>query len=140
MFDPRTDTLVEKLDVVDDCHPNGLAINPNNNMAALGCSSASNPHAAIWDIAQKKVVSTIRQTGRVDGAMYSPIADRFLLASRYFRGPAITVLSGDGKFVTNVGPSDTNSHQVAYSQASNMIFTIMIPDGKTSLAAFALPR
>jgi DNA-binding beta-propeller fold protein YncE len=140
VFDPRSDTLVGKLDVVDQCNPNGLAINPNNGMAVLGCSNAANPHAAVWDIQQRKVVSTIRQTGRVDGALYSPTADRFMLASRYFRGPAITVISGDGKFVTNVGPTDTNSHQVAFAQANSMLFTIMIPDGKPSLAAFALPR
>ena len=75
-----------------------------------------------------------------DGAIYSPTADRFLLASRYFRGPAFTVISGDGKFVTNVGPTDANSHQVAFDAATNTIFTIMIPKGTPSLAAFALPR
>jgi len=139
-FDPRSDTMMAKLDVGDDCNPNGLAINPNNDMAALGCSNASNPHAAIWDVKLHKVVSTIRQSGRVDGAIYSPTADRFLLASRYFRGPAITVISGDGKFVTNVGPTDANSHQVAFDAATNTIFTIMIPKGTPSLAAFALPR
>lgn len=140
LFDPRSDTMLGKMDVVDDCKPNGIAINPNNDMAVLGCSSRSNPHAAVWDVKQQKVVSTIRQTGRIDGAIYAPSVDRFLLASRFFRGPAITVVSGDGRFVTNVGPTDTDSHQVAFDAATNMIFTIMLPNGTPSLAAFTLPR
>jgi DNA-binding beta-propeller fold protein YncE len=142
VFDPRTDTLVRKMSVGDDtCNPNGLAINPTNNMGVLGCSNAGDQHADIWDFNQQKVVSRVTTTGRVDGAIYAPTVDRFLLASRYFRGASITVLGGDGRFITNVGPTDANSHQVAFAAATNSIFTIMVPDGKTvDLAAFALPR
>src|SRR5947209_11414471 len=55
-FDPTSDTIVSKTDVVDKCNPNGLAINPNTNQALLGCSNRDQPqHAALWDLKAAKV-------------------------------------------------------------------------------------
>ncbi len=139
-FDPTTDTLVNKFDVGNNCNPNGIAINPNTNQAMLGCSISSSHHAVLWDLGSHSVVSTSRNTGRIDGAIYDGTADRFLLASRFFRGPAISVFAGNGQFLTNEGPTDASSHQVAYSEATNTVYTAETRGSDYGVASFTLAR
>ena len=45
-IDPKTDTLVATLDIVDPCFPNGLSINPSTNQAVVGCSSRGDSFSA----------------------------------------------------------------------------------------------
>jgi hypothetical protein len=140
-FDPATDTLLGKLDVVDNCHPHGIGINPSTNQALLGCSTTVGQHVARWDFGQSRVVALSDQAGGTDAIIYNAAADRsFTGSGRYFRGSGIGVFAGDGSFVTMVGTTDLNAHQIAYDQTNHMLYTTMAASpGSIQLAGFPLP-
>ena len=140
-FDPRSDTLVAKVDVVDKCNPNGLAINPATNQALLGCSNRDQPqHAVSWDLEAGKVIDTFQQAGAGDAAFFSAKADRiFFGASNFFRGGQMAIFSGTPiKFLTNV-PTAVGSHGVAFDETNNIVYTQDQLPNEGALFSFPLP-
>lgn len=138
-FDPANNSLVKKWDIGDDCGPQGIGLNPNTDQALLDCSSDAKQHSALWDFKTGKVVATIDNTGRGDQLIYSPKADVYLGAnSNFYRGPVIGIVSGSGKFITNV-PSPAGAHQVAYDETNKIVYTTdRSPNG--GLVSFPLPN
>ncbi len=136
-FDPRTDNLAEKIDVVDRCLPIGLAINPTTNQALLGCSAKSQ-HTAVWDFASKKVVMVYTNVGGTDEVMYDVKVNLYFTASYLFAsGPMIGIFDGkDGRFITNV-PAQTGSHQIAYDETNRILYTTQ--SGLGGLIGLPLP-
>jgi len=137
-FDPTANSLVKRWDIGDDCHPQGIGINPTTNQALLLCSNRDKQHLALWDFKAGKVVSTIDQAGAGDQLIYSAKADRYLAAdSNFYRGPSIGIVSGAGKFITNV-PTAPGAHQVAYDETNKIVYTNdRAPTG--GLVSFPLP-
>src|SRR5581483_403558 len=139
-FDMTKDTMVKKFDVVDKCNPNGNAINPTLNIALLDCSSTAQPqHFVIWDLKAGKVASTIENAGSGDAAIYDAKADKFFAtAHHYFRGAQMAIVSGAGKFITNV-PTDVGSHGVAYDETNNVVYTQDARPNEAALFSFVVP-
>jgi hypothetical protein len=140
-FDLSNDTLVKKTDIVDKCNPNGNAINPTLNIALLDCSNKAQPqHMAIWDIKAGKVQSTFENAGTGDAAIYDAKADRFIAtAANFFRGGQMAIVSGAGKFITNV-PTAVGSHGVAYDETNKIIYTQDQLPNQGVLFSFPLPN
>jgi YVTN family beta-propeller protein len=142
-FDPKTDTMVAKTDVVDKCNPNGLAINPKTNQALLGCSNREQPqHAVAWDVAAGKVITTFTNAGAGDMTLYDDKVDRFFFAaSNFFRGGQMAIFSGSDPiaFETNV-PTAVGSHAVAFDQTNNIVYTQDQLPGDAALFSFRLPN
>ena len=140
-FDPTSDTLLAKVDVVDKCNPNGLAINPTTNQALLGCSNRQQPqHAVSWDLEAGRVLDTFQQAGAGDAAFYSPRADRFFFgASNFFRGGQMAIFSGNPiAFQTNV-PTAVGSHGVAFDETNDVVYTQDQLPNEGALFSFPLP-
>lgn len=130
-FDPSTDVLVRQTELSVECGPNGLAINPANELALLGCSTQ---HTVFWDLAQWQMSRVVDNVGSGDAAIYIPSVDRFMFAAQGFhRGPVIGFFDGNGQFLTNV-PTTTISHQIAFDETNRMVYTVVGP-----LGAFRLP-
>jgi YVTN family beta-propeller protein len=142
-FDPKTDTMVSKTDVIDKCNPNGLAINPKTNQALLGCSSRVQPqHAVAWDIAAGKVINTFNQAGAGDMTLYDDKVDRFFFAaSNFFRGGQMAIFRASDPiaFQTNI-PTAVGSHAVAFEETNNIVYTQDQLPGEASLFSFPLPN
>jgi YVTN family beta-propeller protein len=130
-FDPSTDALVRETELPVECGPNGLAINPANDLALLGCSTQ---HTVFWDLAQWQIAGVVDNIGSGDAAIYDSSVDRFMFAAQGFhRGPVIGFFDGDGQFLTNV-PTTTTSHQIAFDETNRMVYTVVGP-----LGVFPLP-
>jgi YVTN family beta-propeller protein len=140
-FNPVTDVLVKVYAVGDDCHPNGLAINPAANQALLGCSNRSGyDHAAIWDFSQERVVALFLQVRTGDGAIYDAVVNRYFFASQSnARGPAMSVFVGDpAAFLTNVKTA-TGAGTVAYDETNRMVYGPNRTVGEAGIVGFKLP-
>ncbi len=140
-IDPATDELVKTFEIVDACHPNGLAINPETNQALLACSNRERPHTVIWDLAKGEIASVIEESGCGDGAIYDPTIDRFFFAASGFTGgPVMGVFGGNPvRFLTNV-PTARGASWVAYDQTNRLVYAPAIRDGKPALVSFPLPE
>jgi DNA-binding beta-propeller fold protein YncE len=137
-IDPTTDTLVQTFDIGVDCHPNGVAINPNTGMALL--VAAKNQLTVVWDLRAQKIASVIEETGGGDGAFYDPTVDRFFAAHEEFAGgPVIGIFSGDPvRFLTNV-PTQRGASWVAYDRTNRLVYAPAIEAGRPALISFPLP-
>src|SRR6266568_1089547 len=130
-FDPTNDVLVRQTELPVACGPNGLAINPSNNLALLGCNEQ---RTVFWDLAQWQVANVVDNIGAGDAAIYDANVDRFIFAAQGFhRGPVIGLFDGNGQFITNV-PTSSISHQVAFDETNMMVYTVV-----GQLGAFRLP-
>lgn len=130
-FDPVNDVLVRQTELPIACGPNGLAINPTNGLALLGCNAQ---RTLFWDLTQWQLTNEVDNVGAGDAAIYNARVDRFMFAAEAFhRGPAIGFFDGTGHFITNV-PTSTLSHQVAFDEANMMVYTVVGP-----LGIFRLP-
>jgi hypothetical protein len=133
--------LLAKVDVVDQCNPNGLGINPATNQALLGCSNRQQPqHAVSWDLEAARVIDTFQQAGAGDAVFYSPRADRFLFgASNFFRGGQMAIYSGSPiRFLTSV-PTAVGAHGVAFDETDNIVYTQDQLPNEGALFSFSLP-
>ena len=139
-IDPLSDTLVATLPIDDNCHPNGLAINPETNQALLACSNRTEPRTVIYDLKEKKVAAVILESGAGDGAIYVPTIDRFFFAASGFgAGPVMGIFGGNPvRFLTNV-PTERGSSWVAYDETHNLVYAPAVQDGKPALLSFPLP-
>jgi len=137
--DPKTDTLMKTFHIEDDCHPNGLAINPKTGMALLACNR-EHPHVVIWDLKRQQIAAVVAETGGSDGAIYDPVADRFFTAAFGFTGgPVMGIFDGSGRFLTNV-PTEAASSWVAYDQTNRLVYAPATRDGRPGLLSFPLPE
>jgi DNA-binding beta-propeller fold protein YncE len=139
-IDPATDALVHTFAIADDCHPNGLAINPETGMALLACANRRRPHTVIWDLKRQEIAAVIEQSGCGDGAIYDPVADRFFFAASGFStGPVMGIFDGRGRFLTNV-PTEAASSWVAYDETNRLVYAPATRDGRPGLVSFSLPE
>jgi DNA-binding beta-propeller fold protein YncE len=138
--DPVTDTLTATFAIEDDCHPNGLAINPTSNLALFACNNRERTHTVIWDLTAQRVASVIDECGAGDGAIYDSVANRFLFAAAGFRdGPVIGVFDGTtGALVGNI-PTERGASWVAYDETSGMVYAPVYEDAQPALLSFKLP-
>jgi hypothetical protein len=140
-FDPAKVEMVKKIDVVEPCNPQGLAINPATNQALLGCGNKKEQFTAVWDFKTSKIVLKNDQVGAGDQAAYSPKANRyFFAASNFYRGGVMGIFDGaSGKFITNV-PTAVGSHSVAFDETNNIVYTGDQKPNDAGLWSFALPN
>ncbi len=140
-IDPATDRLVQTFKIGHDCHPNGMAINPTNNLALLASGNRQQPRSIIWDLTKGAVVAVIDQTGGGDGAIYSAKVDKFFFAAPGFSsGPVIAIFAGkDGRFLTNV-PVAAASSWVHLDETNDIVYAPAVREGRPSLVSFPLPK
>ncbi len=139
-IDPVSDRLVQTYDIGDECNPNGMAINPVTNQALLACNNKKRPHTVIWDLGTKAVASVFDDCGCGDGAVYDPVADRFLFAASGFpAGPVMGVFGGAPvRFQANVA-TQPGASWVAYDQTNKLVYAPAIHEGRPALISFPLP-
>lgn len=147
-FNPKTDVLVNKFDVVDPIvptppglQPSGLAINPTSNIGLMGGGGTdrNRQHAVFWDFNSQKIASSTERIGSGDVTQYDPVADLFFIfSSGSLHGPQIGVFNGkDGQWLTNLpGPV---GHTGAYDETNQIIYTADQTPGKAALYGFVLP-
>jgi YVTN family beta-propeller protein len=122
-FDPKTDVLIKKMDIVDDASPHGLAINPKTNVGLLGNTSFPQ-HLTFWDFNSQKVKSTSDVAGGADMTAYDSVAELFFAACDSEVGPVMAIFNGsDEKFITYV-PTAPGAKKVAYDQTNRMVYTV----------------
>ena len=137
--DPETDTLINTFDIVDACHPNGMAINPATNQAILACSNREHPHAVIWDFASQKVSTVIENSGPGDGAAYAASVDRyFFAASGYPDGPVMGIIGGDPVHLFENVPTKLGASWVAFDDTRGIVYSPAIEFGRPALLSFKL--
>lgn len=138
--DPVTDTLRNSSDVGDDCHPNGLAINPATNEALLACNNRARAHTVIWDLTKHAIASIIEESGAGDGAIYDATVDRFFFAaSNHSSGPVMGIFGGHpARFLANV-PTRVGASWVAYDRAHGLVYAPTFEGGRPGLISFPLP-
>ncbi len=139
-IDATTDELVATYALNEDCHPNGMAINPETGEALLACANRQRPHTVIFDLKSKQIASVIEDCGSGDGAVYDPVAGRFFFAASGFgSGPVVGVFGGNpARWLTNVTTGPFASW-VAFDQTNRLLYTPTIRDGKPALLSFELP-
>ena len=139
--DPVTDKLTNTWDVGDDCHPNGLAINPDTNEALLACNNRTRPHTVIWDLGRQEIASVIEESGAGDGAIYDATIDRFFFAaSNHSSGPVMGIFGGHpARWIANV-PTAVGASWVAYDRAHRLVYAPTFEGGKPGLLSFPLPE
>lgn len=139
--DPETDTLVNTFDIVDACHPNGMAINPTTNQAILACSNRQHPHAVLWDFATQKVATVIEDCGPGDGAAYAASVDRFFFAgSDAPGGPSMAIIGGDPVALIENVPTKDESGWAAFDDVSGRLYAPAIQEGRPALLWFTVAR
>src|SRR5207247_218765 len=138
-IDPKRDVLVNTFDIGFRCTPNGLGINPSNNLAILTCRRS--PNTVIWDLAAGQIVSVVGAVGDGDMGLYDPVADLFFTATRQHpEGPAIGIFRGaTGEYITKIPTIDVQSGNVAYDQTNNIVYTSDLLNGSPNLVSFQLP-
>jgi DNA-binding beta-propeller fold protein YncE len=140
-IDPATDTLVNTFLLDEDCHPNGLAINPASGQALLACANRQRPHTVFFDLKEQKIASVVEETGSGDGATYDPTIDRFFFAASGWKdGPVVGIFGGNpARFIANV-PTGRMASWVAYDRTNRLVYTPTIRDGMPALLSFPLPE
>lgn len=135
-IDPVTDAVLNTFHIDRDCHPNGLAINPDTNQALLACAR---PRTVIWDLDKQAVASVIEESGGGDGAIYDATIDRFFFAaSGTPGGPVMGVFGGNPvRLIGNV-PTGPGASWVAYDQTHRLVYAPTFEGGKPGLIAFPL--
>jgi DNA-binding beta-propeller fold protein YncE len=139
-IDAATDELVATYPLNEDCHPNGMAINPASGEALLACANRQRPHTLIFDLKAKQIASVIAESGSGDGAVYDPVADRFFFAASGFSaGPVLGIFGGSPvRWLANV-PTGAFASWVAFDQTNRLLYTPTIREGKPALLSFPLP-
>ena len=134
--DPVTDTLVHTYQVDRDCHPNGLAINPETNQALLACAR---PRTVIWDFGTQSVATVIEESGGGDGAIYEATVDRFFFAaSGAPGGPAMGIFGGNPVRLLGNVPTARGASWVAYDRRHGLVYAPTFEGGKPGLISFPL--
>lgn len=124
-FDPVANTLKHTYFDASLDSPTGLAINPETDQALLGGAD----HITLWNFKTQKVVKVLGQWGGADVTAYNPVADVYFAALQAPQGWVMGILSGENTKFLSVVPTIAGAHQVAYSEANNMIYTFDAPNG-----------
>jgi DNA-binding beta-propeller fold protein YncE len=140
-INPVTHALVQTIPIVDQCGPNGFAINPVTNQALLGCSArADRVHTAIWDFKTQKVVQTIEGVGNGDLVSYDPDADRYFFgATKADDGTISMAIFSGGPNVELLGTVPVTGNAPMYDPQRNMVYSADTLPNEGSLFAFPLP-
>lgn len=138
-IDPERDVLVNTFDIVDACHPNGLAIDPVTNQAFLACSNRERPHGVVWDLTTQSVAAVIEDCGPGDGAAYDASIDRFFFAaSGYPSGPVLGVISTKPAELVAKIPTGRGGSWAAYDPSHGVVYTPAVVEGRPALRATRL--
>jgi hypothetical protein len=123
---PGTDSLVQ-LDAVTGvftrtftvlkCHPKGLAINPNRQLAVAACSGST----AVFNLRTgANEISRLIPGG--DLVSYDPKMDSFLVGSAHGpRDSSVGVLDGNGQFVAQV-QSSPHARAAVFDDSTGMVY------------------
>jgi len=104
---------------VAGCHPAGLAINPNRQLALITCSGS----VALINLRNGAHEVTRAVTGG-DIVSYNARADRFLVASPHDKSDsAVAVFYGDGQLLGTVAASP-KTHAAAWDQEHGLVYAV----------------
>ncbi|HEX3499690.1 MAG TPA: hypothetical protein VHT04_10240, partial [Stellaceae bacterium] len=125
VIDPRNGKLVKILPV-DNCHPAGLAVGPNNNLL-LGCTADGKempPIITIVNAKTGKVVKNVADIGGADMVTYNPTTGQYYTGSRNMPGgPVLGVIDAKtNTLVQKIALKGGNPHSVAVNHANNHVF------------------
>ena len=138
--DPMTDALLARRPLSSGCNPNGLAINPNAQIALLGCSARGYQQVLFWDLRHAKLMRADREVGAGDLASYDAVANRFFFAASHFSsGPEVAIFDGSsGAYQTAVVlPAAVNS--AVFDEVNRVVYTTDARPGKGGLFRFTVP-
>src|SRR5579883_1520654 len=112
------------------CHPNGLALGPDQQML-LGCDG----HPLILDAMSGRVIASIGQVNGCDEVWYNPGDRRYYLAAfTNAIGPVLSIVDADTHaWLANL-PTLPKAHSVAADAQNNHIF---VPLGGQGIAVYA---
>jgi hypothetical protein len=138
-IDTATDTLVNTFELEDDCHPNGMAINPETGMALLACNNRADPHTVFFDLQAGNIDSVVQDSGAGDGAIYDAAINRyFFAASNYRDGPIMGVYADNPvRLIANV-PTAHMASWVAYDRTHRLVYAPAVREGQPALVSFSL--
>ena len=87
----------------------------------------------VWDLSLGKLETVVEQTGRGDGVIFDPVADRFFIAASGFgEGPMVGIFDREAKFLTNV-PTARMASWVAYDQTHNLLYFPTVVEGRPAI-------
>src|SRR5579885_1352505 len=129
VIDPMTKRVVGSYPV-PNCHPNGLALGPNQDVL-LGCDG----HPLIIDAMSGHVVASIGQVNGCDEVWYNPVDHRYYLAAfTNASGPVLSIVNADTHaWIANL-PTVPKAHSVAADAQNNHIF---VPLSGQGIAVYA---
>ncbi len=139
-FDPKTDVLVSKTDIVDPCDPGHIAFKPGSNLGMIAAHHGSPQHTVVYDFSANRVVRVINDFGGGDGVIYDPVADLFMMGSSVFDpGSAIAFFDGNCNFLTYV-KAGNKSNFAAFDQTNKLVYCVDLSTGHLTLNSFQLPN
>jgi hypothetical protein len=117
-IDPAAGAVTRRF-VVNGCHPNGMAINPDRYLALVTCRGS----VALFDL-QTGGSTVTRMVQGGDIVTYDSTSDRFAVASPHeAKDSAVGVFGGDGTFIGSVASTPT-AHAAAFDDAHGLIYTV----------------
>jgi hypothetical protein len=139
-IDPAKGRLVETFKISVPCFPNGMAMNPNTNMALLASSNHKEPRTVLWDLARQEISGVFEDCGGADGVVYVPGLDRFLVAaSDDAAGPVLGVFGGDPVRLLAKVPTAKGASWAGFDADHGKVYVPAVSNGRPSLLTFALP-
>jgi DNA-binding beta-propeller fold protein YncE len=129
VIDPMSRQVVGSYSL-PNCHPNGLALGPNQDLL-LGCDG----HPLIIDAMTGRVVATIMQVNGCDEVWYNAGDHRYYLAAfTNASGPVLSIVDADTHgWIANL-PTVPKAHSVAADAQNNHIF---VPLSGQGIAVYA---
>jgi DNA-binding beta-propeller fold protein YncE len=137
-IDPKAMKVVASYPV-NNCHPGGLALGPQQHLL-LGCSSiypGVHAQSLVMDSRTGQVIATITQVGGSDEVWYNPGDNHYYLAARGMtatgmKGGSVTPVLGvvdaaTNQWIQNV-PTGNAAHSVAVDPTNNHVF-VPVPNG-----------
>jgi streptogramin lyase len=115
-IDPRSGNVARKY-VVKGCHPSGMAISPNHQLAIAGCRGS----VAIVNLRTGAHEVTQAVPGG-DVVTYDAASDRFAVASPHeLKDSRVGLFSGDGAFIGSVA-STPAARAVAFDATHSLVY------------------
>lgn len=124
VINPRT-RRVTRLFRVDNCHPAGLTLGPDQNLL-IGCSDPS--RTVVMNARTGRIVKEILQVGGSDEVWFNPGDEHYYLAARDNpSGPVLGVIDAERNTFTTSVNTALNAHSVAVDRFNNHVFVPLTP-------------
>jgi hypothetical protein len=131
-IDPHTLKVVGKYPFSVACEPHGLAMNPTTDQGLIGCADKDEPVTISWNFRTEQPIKYFDLAGAGDLLIYDQQNNRFVFAASNYAPAEMAVFSGSPiTYLTSV-PTSHKSHDVAYDDAHEVIYTF---DGRLREAA-----